>query len=100
MDETYLKKQQDQKLKEENAYKEFNRLEISEAEHRVLKLLSLGKSRKQIADGLNISWLTVFTHLNNIYKKIGVKNAVQAGRWYIFIEYGLIDFESDNTFLK
>ena len=99
MDNIYLEKQRQQKINEERAYKEFNQTTISEAEHRVLKLLSLGKTQRQIARKLNISRLTVPTHLSRIYKKIGVRNATQAVRYYIFAEYGMIDFEADNTFL-
>ncbi len=47
-------------------------------EKEVLELLKLGLINKEIAVKLNISVHTVKTHLENIYRKLGVLNRVQA----------------------
>jgi DNA-binding NarL/FixJ family response regulator len=47
----------------------------------VLRLLSAGKSNKQIADETTISVRTVERHINHIYEKIGVSNRVEAARY-------------------
>ncbi|TOO18680.1 helix-turn-helix transcriptional regulator, partial [Vibrio parahaemolyticus] len=43
--------------------------------------LSMGASNQQIAEQLFVSENTVKTHLHNIFKKIDVKNRVQALIW-------------------
>lgn len=52
--------------------------QLTQREKEILKLVSLGESNAQIADKLFIREITVKTHLNNIYRKIGVENRVQA----------------------
>ena len=47
-------------------------------EKEILKLVAIGNSNSQIAQKLFIREITVKTHLNNIYRKIGVENRVQA----------------------
>ena len=44
----------------------------------VLRLIVLGKSNKEIGEGLNISEATVKTHINNILSKLGVTDRTQA----------------------
>lgn len=44
----------------------------------VLKLIQAGCSNKEIADELEISLSTVKTHINNLYRKLGVNNRVLA----------------------
>lgn len=51
---------------------------LTQREKEILKLVSKGDSNAQIADKLFIREITVKTHLNNIYRKIGVDNRVQA----------------------
>jgi LuxR family maltose regulon positive regulatory protein len=51
---------------------------ITAREQEVLRLLSDGRSNREIADSLSISESTVKTHLVNIYSKLGVNNRVQA----------------------
>ena len=51
---------------------------LTSREKEILKLVSLGDSNAKIAEKLFIREITVKTHLNNIYRKIGVDNRVQA----------------------
>ena len=51
---------------------------LTQREKEILKLVSIGESNSQIAEKLFIREITVKTHLNNIYRKIGVENRVQA----------------------
>ena len=51
---------------------------LTAREKEILSLVSKGESNIQIADKLFIREITVKTHLNNIYRKIGVDNRVQA----------------------
>jgi LuxR family maltose regulon positive regulatory protein len=51
---------------------------LSEREKEVLKLLSEGLTRDEIAAGLFVSTGTVKTHLQNIYQKLDVKGKVAA----------------------
>lgn len=51
---------------------------LTEREKEILKLVALGNSNNEIAENLFIREITVKTHLNNIYRKIGVENRVQA----------------------
>jgi LuxR family transcriptional regulator of csgAB operon len=44
-------------------------------------MVASGASNGEIADALNISYHTVKTHLNNIYKKIDTPNRFQAALW-------------------
>ena len=51
---------------------------LSQREMEVLKTLVLGLKNKEIADKLFISEPTVKTHINRIFKKLGVKSRTQA----------------------
>lgn len=51
--------------------------EITKKESSVLEFLIKGLDNKEIAAKLNITELTVKTHLRNIYKKLNVKNRTQ-----------------------
>ncbi len=53
-------------------------LKLSDRERQVIKLLSKGLQNKEIAFDLNISMKTCGNHLENIYKKLGVKNRTEA----------------------
>jgi DNA-binding NarL/FixJ family response regulator len=48
------------------------------AEQRVLDLVSLGKTNKEVAAALSISPATVKRHLENILRKAHLKNRVEA----------------------
>lgn len=47
-------------------------------EIKILELISLGKSNKEIANDLFIELSTVKTHINKLYSKLGVKNRQEA----------------------
>jgi ATP/maltotriose-dependent transcriptional regulator MalT len=51
---------------------------ISPREQEVLQLLSAGLSNREIAAKLSISVSTAKTHLENIYRKLGVNSRTQA----------------------
>ena len=51
---------------------------LTKREIQVLKLLSIGKLNRQIAEELDISERTIKNHVSNIFKKIGVKDRTQA----------------------
>lgn len=57
---------------------------LTGAEKRVLSLVSSGKTNKEIAFALGISPATVKRHLENILRKLAVRNRVEAAI------YGLI----------
>jgi len=56
----------------------FENNEFSKREKDVIKLLTQGKSNKQIAFELGISNRTVEFHLSNIYTKLGVNSRSEA----------------------
>lgn len=51
---------------------------ITAREKEVLHLLSTGLTYEKIATQLKVSHQTVKMHLKNIYRKLGVKNKIQA----------------------
>lgn len=51
---------------------------LTEREHEVLGLLTLGHSNKEIAQRLYLSVRTVEVHLRNIYGKLGVSSRLEA----------------------
>lgn len=53
---------------------------LSGMQARVMELLTSGFERKEISEALGISVHTVNTHVERIYKKLGVHNAVSATR--------------------
>jgi DNA-binding CsgD family transcriptional regulator len=54
---------------------------LSERELDILRNVISGMSYSQIGDALFISRLTVHTHVKNIYRKIGIRNKVELGRF-------------------
>ena len=64
---------------------------LTKTEIRVLALLGLGQSNKQIAQGLDCSIKTVKNHLNSIFQKFDVSNRTEAV--VMGIERGLIASE-------
>jgi DNA-binding CsgD family transcriptional regulator len=55
---------------------------LTKREIEVLRYISQGKTNKEIASKLFISEHTVRTHLNRIYKKLGVDSRVEAALYY------------------
>lgn len=51
---------------------------LTKRELQVLKLMSIGKLNRQVAEELHISERTVKNHVSNIFKKIEVKDRTQA----------------------
>ncbi len=51
--------------------------ELSIREKEIINFVLLGLSNKEIANKLYISQLTVKTHLQNIYRKLGISNKLQ-----------------------
>ena len=47
----------------------------------VLRLLAAGKSNREIADALVISYNTVERHINHIFQKTGAANRVEAATY-------------------
>jgi DNA-binding CsgD family transcriptional regulator len=51
---------------------------LTEREREILKCITDGKSNKEISDCLFVSVETVKSHVKNIYRKLNVKNRVEA----------------------
>jgi DNA-binding NarL/FixJ family response regulator len=60
---------------------------LTERELEVLKLVSAGRTNRNIADALTISEKTVARHLTNIYGKLGLTSRTEAARFAF--EHGL-----------
>lgn len=54
---------------------------LTTREEQVLRLLLIGASNQQIATSLFVSENTVKSHLHNVFKKLKVKNRLQALMW-------------------
>ncbi len=50
---------------------------LSNQEEKIVKLISEGKSNKEIADELSVSHSTIKTHVNNIYAKLQIANRAE-----------------------
>ena len=57
---------------------ELKRLNLTNREFQILKLIVLGYSNADIADQLFLSISTIKTHVSNLYVKMNVKNRFQA----------------------
>jgi len=55
---------------------------LSPRERRVLELVARGASNKEIAQELGVSEGTVRTHLERLYRKLGVRSRTEAAAWY------------------
>ncbi len=60
-----------------NMEKIFERYNISDREQEIIRLISRGRTNREIADMLYVSLQTVKQHTYNIYRKLKVKNRVQ-----------------------
>jgi DNA-binding CsgD family transcriptional regulator len=54
---------------------------LTRRELEILQLVAEGDSNAQLARMLWITEQTVKFHLSNIYRKLGVSNRTEAGRW-------------------
>ncbi|MCL3778965.1 response regulator transcription factor [Prolixibacteraceae bacterium JC049] len=52
----------------------FDLLLLTQKEREILDLIAAGKTNKEVALQLHVELSTVKTHVNNIYKKMGVSN--------------------------
>ena len=55
-----------------------NNIYLTSREIEVLRLVALGYNNNEVAKTMNFSIHTVKSHLENIYKKFGVHNKIQA----------------------
>ena len=67
-------------------------IRLTKREIEVLSLIAQGRSSQEVADALFRSKRTVDFHLDNIYKKLNVKNRVQLLRRAL--QLGLIPVEA------
>jgi NarL family two-component system response regulator LiaR len=68
--------------------------ELSEREHEVLRLLTLGKTDQEIAEELVLTDVTIRTHISRILAKLGLKNRVQAALYGI--RSGIVSLDETN----
>jgi DNA-binding CsgD family transcriptional regulator len=59
------------------------RLGLTPREREVLRLVTLGRTNREIADGLFISHRTASTHVANILGKLGVSSRTEATAWAV-----------------
>ena len=70
--------------------KEFiEQISLTTTEHEILKGIAQGKTSQQIAEERSLSIHTISTHRKNIFRKIGVNNALEASKYAARI--GLVD---------
>jgi NarL family two-component system response regulator LiaR len=67
------------------------KMELSEREAEVLRLLTKGKSDQEIASQLVLSNVTIRTHISRILMKLGLENRVQAALYCI--RAGMVSLE-------
>jgi len=56
-------------------------VKLTKRERQILKLINDGATNADIATTLELSEHTVKSHLYNVYKKIGVRNRLEASNW-------------------
>ena len=70
---------------------------LTKREQEILRLVAEGRSNGEVARKLWVTEQTVKFHLSNIYRKLGVANRTEAGRWAQLT--GLLDGDPDHHFL-
>ncbi|KJS41966.1 MAG: hypothetical protein VR70_04530 [Rhodospirillaceae bacterium BRH_c57] len=55
--------------------------DLTAREREILAMIAQGATNKHIARALDLTEITVKTHLRNIFRKIGVQNRTQAAAW-------------------
>ena len=66
-------------------------LPVSKREKEISKLIAWGFSQKEVAVKLNISVLTVNSHLKHIYRELDIHNVADLTRCFFFDEYSIPD---------
>lgn len=56
-------------------------IKLTKRERQILKLIKDGATNLDISEALEVSEHTVKSHLYNVYKKIGVRNRLEASNW-------------------
>lgn len=56
-------------------------IKLTKRERQILRLIKNGATNLDIAEALDVSEHTVKSHLYNVYKKIGVRNRLEASNW-------------------
>ncbi|WNO09742.1 LuxR C-terminal-related transcriptional regulator [Teredinibacter sp. KSP-S5-2] len=56
-------------------------VKLTKRERQILQLIKDGATNADIAEALSVSEHTVKSHLYNVYKKIGVRNRLEASNW-------------------
>ena len=56
-------------------------IKLTKRERQILQLIKEGATNSHIAEDLALSQHTVKSHLYNVYKKIGVRNRLEASHW-------------------
>lgn len=56
-------------------------IKLTRRERQILKLIKDGATNFDISESLTVSEHTVKSHLYNVYKKIGVRNRLEASNW-------------------
>ncbi len=56
-------------------------IQLTNREKEILRMIKDGMSNSEVSTSLELSEHTVKSHLYNIYKKIGVKNRMEASNW-------------------
>lgn len=54
---------------------------LTKREREILKLIKHGATNLDISNALAVSEHTIKSHLYNMYKKIGVRNRLEASNW-------------------
>jgi len=62
---------------------------LTERETEILRLVSTGRTSRQIADALTISYRTVQNHIQNTLRKLQLHNKVELTRWAV--DHGIAD---------
>ncbi len=60
--------------------------QLSNSEFEIFKLVSQGKTNKEIADHLHISVYTVKKHISNIFKKLNMRSRSETRRFKELID--------------
>jgi DNA-binding CsgD family transcriptional regulator len=68
---------------------------LTRRELEILKLVSEGRSNRQVAELLWVTDQTVKFHLANVYRKLGVRSRFDAARWAL--EHGILDTAAEEA---